>query len=123
MKQEWTWRDAIDHIPVYQPALPEGYRRAPFVAEEWMEIACARTGLHEFGEPSFRVGLDKVCQGYSADHELSDLGHFMGSEFIIGTLSKRLQIIELGLHSGETEKDSDRVIANGLKSGGDDSAG
>ena len=120
MKQEWTWRDAIDHIPVYQPALPEGYTRAPFVAEELMEIACARTGLHEFGEPSFRVGLDKVCQGYSADHELSDLGHFMGSEFIIGTLSKRLQIIDwLSAHPEVNDEIIDRpwIIMGMTRSG------
>jgi Sulfotransferase family len=94
VKKSWTWRDAIDHIPVYQPGLPTGYARGPFIADQLLDAARARVGLDDFGDPSFREGLDKVCEAYSADPELSDLGHFMGTEFLIGTLVRRLQIID-----------------------------
>lgn len=94
MKTEWTWRDALDHIPVYQKNVPVGYTRGPFIAEQLMETARSRSGLDDFGDPSFREGLDKVCEGYSADHDLTDLGHIMGTEFLIGTLLRRLKIID-----------------------------
>lgn len=94
MKKEWTWRDAIDHIPVYQQALPSGYMRAPFIAENLIDTARARTTLEDLGDPSFLEGLNKVCEAYSRDHNLTDLGHFIGTEFLVSTLARRLQIVD-----------------------------
>jgi Sulfotransferase family len=94
VQREWTWRDALDHIPVYERSIPADYVAGTFTPEALLEESQRRSGLSDFGDPAYRDGLDQVCASYNADRGLTRLGHFMGTEFLIGTLVRRLQIVD-----------------------------
>ncbi|MEO2169946.1 MAG: sulfotransferase, partial [bacterium] len=61
-------------------------------AEELMAAARGATGLADFGEDSFREGLEKLMASLQAEAGLSEAGHASSRSRVIGLLSNRLQI-------------------------------
>lgn len=94
----WTWRDAGRHGPLIRganlAAAALGYARKRFVADAFEEAAARKTGLHDFGDRSYREGLEVLCRAYNAESKLTGLGQFAARQMIVGTLSKRLQLVD-----------------------------
>ena len=94
----WTWRDAGQHGPLLRganlAARVLGYARKRFVPEAFEEAAMQKTGLSDFGEHSYREGLEVLCRAYNRERELTGLGQFAARQMITGTLVKRLQLID-----------------------------
>lgn len=56
-----------------------------------MNDAVAATGLDDFGDPSFRDGLEALLASIEADAALSEIGEITAQVLITGALSTRLQ--------------------------------
>lgn len=57
-----------------------------------IDQAMARTGLHEFGAPSWREGLDRVVASFNEDAALNAFGAEQVSALLVDKLANRLQI-------------------------------
>jgi sulfotransferase family protein len=62
--------------------------------EALLDTARSRTGLEDFGEASFVLGLDRVVDGLEHEARLSELGVAIAPEILLGYLTNRLQIID-----------------------------
>lgn len=69
--------------------------RAPrFAPEALLREAVEKTGLSDFGEPSFREGLDVFCRALENEAQLSDFGRGLLHQKVIELLTNRLGIEE-----------------------------
>ena len=57
-----------------------------------------RTGLSDWGDPGFRVGLEHLVDALEREARLSELGRYATEETLIGRLANRLQIIDYRTH-------------------------
>lgn len=62
--------------------------------EQLMEQAQEQTSLHDFGDPSFRTGLDILVRSLDTEANLNALGDLVLEAVITKTLVNRLQIEE-----------------------------
>lgn len=53
-----------------------------------------RTGLSDWGDPEFRVGLEHLIDALEREARLSELGRYATGETLIGRLANRLGIID-----------------------------
>jgi hypothetical protein len=60
--------------------------------EELLEEARAETGLDDFGDDSFRDGLERVVRALRAEADLNATGQDALRKLIMGLLTQRLQI-------------------------------
>lgn len=72
-------------------------------AEELLAEACERTGLADFGEPSWREGL-AVLTDELALAELSDLGRMVWRGRLLSHLVQRLRVLDLLSRHPEIER-------------------
>lgn len=56
------------------------------------EATAATGGLTDFGDPSFRAGLDAVCAAYEGEGRLSEMGRGLLRQKLVGHLANRLRI-------------------------------
>ena len=61
-------------------------------AGDLIDAACARTGLRDFGEDTWREGLDVLVRSTNDDAALSDLGEGVVADQLVGYLVNRLEI-------------------------------
>src|SRR5262245_39605979 len=61
-------------------------------AEALLSAAQAATGLTDFGEDSFREGLERLVWSLREEARLSDIGRYALPHLIVNLLSQRLQI-------------------------------
>jgi hypothetical protein len=60
--------------------------------EELLADARAQTGLDDFGDDSFREGLERLVRSLRTEAKLSTLGELALPQLIVGHLAQRLQI-------------------------------
>jgi hypothetical protein len=60
--------------------------------DELMDAARAQTGLDDFGEDSFREGLDRLVRSLREEATLSDMGQVVLPYLITNQLAQRLQV-------------------------------
>ncbi|HUA90822.1 MAG TPA: sulfotransferase [Steroidobacteraceae bacterium] len=63
-------------------------------AEPLIEAARAQTGLEDFGEDSFREGLEVLCRSASEEAQLSPMGQMAVPAAIGGCLANRLRVTD-----------------------------
>ncbi len=63
-----------------------------FDVESLLGAARAETGLADFGDPTFRAGLDVLADALECEANLNDLGRFALGGLILGYLRERLYI-------------------------------
>lgn len=56
--------------------------------------AKARTGLDNWGDPSFRVGLEHLVESLEREARLSQLGHYAVEAALVDRLTNRLRLID-----------------------------
>lgn len=56
--------------------------------------ACQQSGLSDFGNESFRLGLDKLCESLEREARLSQIGRIAAHSLLLHNLTLRLQLIE-----------------------------
>jgi hypothetical protein len=57
-----------------------------------LAAACERTGLTDFGDDSFREGLERLVRSLRTEATLNALGEIVVPELITGLLARRLQV-------------------------------
>jgi hypothetical protein len=65
-----------------------------FAPEALLREAIEKSGLSDFGEPSFREGLDVFCRALENEAQLSDFGRGLLHQKVIELLTNRLGIEE-----------------------------
>ncbi len=78
-------------------------------AEELMDAARGATGLADFGEDSFREGLEMLAASLEAEAGLNETGRAASRSRLIGLLSNRLRIEDWIRQHPEVE--SEEVVA------------
>lgn len=78
-------------------------------ASALMERAVEQTGLTEFGEDSFREGLDILVGALAREARLNEIGRQSVDAQIVGTLSQRLQVE--GWYRRHPEIDDGEIVA------------
>ena len=63
-------------------------------ASTLLEQAAARTGLDDFGPPSFRDGLDRLVEGLAQEAHLNTVGEAMAPAVLLGYLGTRLEVTD-----------------------------
>jgi len=63
-------------------------------ASTLLEQAAARTGLDDFGPPSFRDGLDRLVDGLAQEAHLNTVGEAMAPAVLLGYLGTRLEVTD-----------------------------
>ena len=63
-------------------------------AEDLMATASDRAGLDDFGAPTFRVGLDRLLDGFAHEAQLNEVGQVMAPEGVVTYLVNRLQVLD-----------------------------
>jgi len=61
---------------------------------ELLEAAEAETGLDDWGDPSFREGLDVYCAALEEEAQLSELGTLAVGANLHGQLTNRLRVVD-----------------------------
>ena len=62
--------------------------------EELLDTARSRTGLEDFGDDSFRLGLDRITDGLDHEARLNELGVAVTPEILVAYLTNRLEILD-----------------------------
>jgi Sulfotransferase family len=76
---------------------------------ELLAAARSRTGLDDFGDGSFREGLERLVDAINRESKLNEFGQIAGPEMLIGQLVNRLQVEHwYRLHP---EIDDEQIIA------------
>src|SRR3954462_3201435 len=70
-------------------------RRVRLGASSVVEAAAQRTGLHDFGPPTFREGLEALTRSFDRDAGLSPLGRLLARQLLLQLLVARLRLFEL----------------------------
>lgn len=66
-----------------------------FIPEQLMgEASSATGGLTDFGDASFRMGLDKLCTALDNEAQLSDMGAGIMRQKLVAQLTNRLRVEE-----------------------------
>lgn len=66
---------------------------ATFAPQSLLEEALAQApGLSDFGDDSFRAGLDALCQSLSEEARLSDTGVYLMRQKLVSQLANRLRV-------------------------------
>jgi hypothetical protein len=60
--------------------------------DELLETACRETGLNQFGDDSFRCGLERLVRALQDEAQLNAGGEVAIQRLVVGLLSQRLQI-------------------------------
>ena len=74
-----------------------------------LEDAVTATGLSDFGDPSFREGLDRLCDSLNGEAALSPLGAAMAEGLIRGALANRLRVE--GWIAAHPEVEAERITS------------
>lgn len=94
------------HTPVRQPAYIRlinrlgrqlanaGIAKPDLCSDLLIQQAQKNTGLHNFGDESFRIGLDKLTEELRAQAGLSQVGRVVASFNLLDHLAVRLRMIE-----------------------------
>jgi hypothetical protein len=61
-------------------------------AERLHRLASKKTGLTDFGNPSYRVGFDKLLASLNEEAQLTPLGRLIATEEVLTALTNRLQL-------------------------------
>lgn len=69
-------------------------RQNPLSAEALMAAAIRRTGLEDFGEPSFRTGLEHLVASLEDEARLSLVGRIATRQMLTENLSHRLRLVD-----------------------------
>lgn len=67
--------------------------RADLSPSSLMAAATKRTGLSEFGDPSFREGLDRLCSSLEDEASLTPLGRVAARQRLVSLLETRLRLV------------------------------
>ena len=62
--------------------------------EELLDTARSRAGLEDFGDDSFRLGLDRITDGLDHEARLNELGVAITPEILLSYLTNRLEILD-----------------------------
>ncbi len=71
-----------------------GVRRPRLDPESIIAKASKRTGLSDFGDPSFREGLERLVEALEREARLSLIGRIGTQASLVSYLSDRLQLVE-----------------------------
>ena len=63
-------------------------------AAQLLETAATRTGLSDFGPPTFREGLDRIVEGIRTESQLNPMGQAAAPEVLLSYLVNRLQVLD-----------------------------
>jgi hypothetical protein len=63
-------------------------------SEQLLDAAATATGLADFGDPSFRDGLEVLIESIAAEAEVNDIGALTAEALLTQTLTTRLQVID-----------------------------
>src|SRR4029453_4696197 len=63
-------------------------------SEQLIESACAQTGLDDFGAGSFRLGLDRLIDGFEHQAASNEGGGAKAPMTVGGPLTNRLQLTD-----------------------------
>ena len=64
----------------------------PLSADRLYRLASKKTGLTDFGNPSYRVGFDKLLASLNEEANLTPLGRIIATEEVLTALTNRLQL-------------------------------
>ena len=64
----------------------------PLSPERLHRLASKQTGLTDFGNPSYRVGFDKLLASLNQEANLTPLGRIIATEEVLTALTNRLQL-------------------------------
>jgi hypothetical protein len=70
-----------------------------------LAAACARTGMHDYGDPSFREPLAVLLEAFERDADLSALGRISARGLVLQLLANRLRIEDLFRRHPEIEEE------------------
>jgi Sulfotransferase family len=95
---------------VYGRASHEGASTIPPMAvgldaDQLLETACERTGLRDFGDDAFRIGLDRLLDGLRTEARLNAVGEAITPENLLSYLVNRLQVTDWHDHHPEAAAD------------------
>jgi hypothetical protein len=98
MAEDVTFRDA----GIRSPLLRTANRLGALIAPRWPSLdpaaleqaASKKTGLYDFGEPSYREGLEAICDSLESEAQLHTLGRNAFRGMLVATLSTRLQVLD-----------------------------
>ena len=65
-----------------------------FDADQLLETASDRSGLTDYGEPTFRTGLDTLLEYIGSEGALSEIGAAITPDILVGYLTNRLSIVD-----------------------------
>ena len=82
----------LKHIGLSAPSLS---------AEKLVLRAQQQTGLSDFGDASFKLGLDKLSESLSREAKLSQIGRIAAHAMLLDNLKIRLQLTEYRKHRPE----------------------
>ncbi len=74
-----------------------------------LEDAASATNLSDFGDPSFREGLDRLVDSLNGEANLSPLGQAMAEGLIRGALANRLRVE--AYHASHPELADERIVS------------
>ncbi|MDT5167042.1 MAG: hypothetical protein QOD02_354 [Mycobacterium sp.] len=77
---------------------PERFTSVRFSVDELEEGARAATGLHDFGSPYYREGLERTVEALNTEAQLSELGQVIQHATISNALIQRLKIEDTYAH-------------------------
>jgi hypothetical protein len=63
-------------------------------AAQLLETAATRTGLSDFGPPTFRDGLDRIVAGIRGESRLNAMGEAAAPEVLVSYLVNRLHVLD-----------------------------
>ncbi len=69
--------------------------RVPLDSESLIAAAQQRTGLHDFGPPTFHDGLDAITESFRTETNLSPLGRLLARQLLLQLLVARLRLFAL----------------------------
>ena len=64
----------------------------PLSGDRLHRLASKKTGLTDFGNPSYRVGFDKLLASLNEEAQLTPLGRLIATEEVLTALTNRLQL-------------------------------
>jgi hypothetical protein len=76
---------------------------------ELMAAACESTGLDDFGDDSFRDGLERLCLSLQTEANLNDVGEFALPQLLGKLLTNRLQVEDW--YRRHPEIDDEQIVA------------
>lgn len=71
-------------------------------ADELLATATERSGLSDFGEETYRIGLDQLLDAIESEGKLSEIGAAISPDILVGYLTNRLSIIDWHAQHPET---------------------